>query len=205
MVHYVDLLVGRVEDELDALGLSENTLILFTTDNGTERGIVSRFRGEEVIGAKTRSTEAGIHVPLIASWPGRIAPGSSNADLIGFADFYATFAELLDVAPPHPENLDGISFLPALQGRPGQMREVLTIYSNPRPPGSERNPRVRLALDGRFKLYDDGRFYDYLADPMEAQPLELHALRAEAAQALPRLQAALDAMPPEPAHLRGAN
>ena len=85
------------------------------------------------------------------------------------------------------------------------MREVLTIYSNPRPPGSERNPRVRLALDGRFKLYDDGRFYDYLADPMEAQPLELHALRAEAAQALPRLQAALDAMPPEPAHLRGAN
>lgn len=203
MVAYMDKIVGRIEDGLEGLGLREQTLILFTTDNGTERGIASRWRGREVPGAKTRSTRAGIHVPLIASWPGIIEAGSDNHDLIGFADFYATFAELMQATPPRDRTYDGLSFLPALRGEEGTTREVLTIYCNPRPPGSERNPRVRLALDGRYKLYDDGRLFDTEVDPDETTPLEHSSLDAPAAAAYPRLQAALDAMPPEPTHLRG--
>lgn len=201
MVEYMDLLVGKIEDGLSELGLRENTLILFTSDNGTERGIVSRFRGEEVAGAKTRSTAAGIHVPLVASWPGIVAPGSHNEDLIDFSDFYATLAELTGAEPPKDREHDGISFLPALRGEAGPTREILTLYANPRPPGSDRNPRVRFAFDKRFKLYDDNRLFDCLADPDETSPLNLYELNAEAALAYPRLQAALDRMPSEPAHL----
>lgn len=203
MVAYMDHIVGRIEDGLTELGLRENTLILFTSDNGTERGIVSRFRGQEIVGAKTRSTRAGIHVPLIASWPGVVKAGTHNEDLIGFADFYATLAELTAATPPSDRVYDGLSFLPALRGEQGSTREVLTIYSNPRPPGSDRNPRVRMAFDKRFKLYDDGRLFDCLVDPDEQAPLALTELKADASRAYPRLQSALDAMPTEPAHLRG--
>ena len=200
MVEHMDRIVGRIEDGLTELGLSESTLILFTSDNGTERGIVSISRGQEIAGAKTRSTRAGIHVPLIASWPSVVEAGSHNDDLIGFADFYATLADLTGSAPPSDREYDGLSFLPTLRGETGPTREILTIYANPRPPGSERNPRVRMAFDKRFKLYDDGRLFDCLADPDEQSPLVLRELNADAARAYPRLQAALDAMPPEPAH-----
>lgn len=202
MVEYMDLLVGRIEDGLNELGLRENTLILFTSDNGTERGIVSRFRGQDVAGAKTRSTAAGIHVPLIASWPGVIAPGMRNQDLIDFSDFYATLSDLTGAQPPSDRAHDGISFLPALHGEQGPTREILTLYANPRPPGSERNPRVRFAFDKRFKLYDDHRLFDCHADPNEESPLNLYELQGEAARAFPLLQAALQAMPAEPVHLR---
>lgn len=202
MVAYTDKLVGRITSELDHLGLRENTLLLFTTDNGTERGIVSQFQGREVKGAKTRSTDAGIHVPLIASWPGQVAAGSHNDDLIDFSDFLPTFAELSDASLPAGRIIDGRSFAAQLRGEPGNPREVLTIYSNPRPPGSERNPRVRFARDKRFKLYDDGRFYDCLADPEELNPFDLAELDPARSEILRMLQAALDAMPAEPTLLQ---
>jgi arylsulfatase A len=198
MVAYMDQIVGRIEDGLLELGLRENTIILFTTDNGTEQGIVSRFRGRELAGAKTRSTDAGIHVPLIAAWPGVIPPGEANHDLIDFSDFLPTLAELGDAAIPEDRVIDGVSFATQLRGAVGSPREFITIYSNPRPPGSERNPRVRLARDKQFKLYDDGRLYDCIADPDELAPLSLAKLDPIARAAHQKLQAALDAMPDEP-------
>jgi arylsulfatase A len=197
MVAYMDQIVGRIEDGLTELGLRENTVILFTTDNGTEQGIVSRFRGRELEGAKTRSTDAGIHVPLIASWPGFIPSGATNDDLIDFSDFLPTLAALGGAAVPNDRVLDGRSFAPQLRGETGTPREVVTIYSNPRPPGSEKNPRVRLARDKRFKLYDDGRLFDCVADPDEQSPLNLAELDPVGRAAHLKLQAALDAMPAE--------
>ena len=198
MVAYVDQIVGRIEDGLSELGLNKNTVILFTTDNGTEQGIVSRFRGREVRGAKTRSTDAGIHVPLIVSWPGVISADTVNDDLIDFSDFLPTLAELGGAAIPEDRVLDGRSFAPQLRGELGSPREVVTIYSNPRPPGNERNPRVRLARDKRFKLYDDGRMYDCVADPDEQSALELAGLGPVGRTAYMKLKSALDAMPDEP-------
>jgi len=198
MVAYMDQIVGRIEDGLTELGLRENTIILFTTDNGTEQGIVSRFRGREVAGAKTRSTDAGIHVPLVASWPGVVQAGAINDDLVDFSDFLPTLAELGRASVPQDRILDGRTFAPQLLGKAGNPREVVTIYSNPRPPGSERNPRVRLARDKRFKLYDDGRLFDCVADPDELVPLDFSELDPIGRTAYLRLQAALDAMPDEP-------
>ena len=196
MVAYMDTLVGRIEDGLERLGKRENTLFLFVGDNGTDRAITSVVGGLEVQGGKARSTTAGIHVPLIASWPGRIAPGGVCSDLVDLSDFLPTLAEVMGGRPGG--ELDGRSFLPQLLGRRGRPREVLTMYSNPRPPGSERNPRVRFAFDQRYKLYDDGRLHDTRSDPLEQEPLVPGPAGVRA-----RLELALERMPPEPAYLTG--
>jgi len=196
MVQHMDAIVGRIEDGLDALGLRERTLLLFVSDNGTHRKIRSRMGELEIRGGKRRSTDAGTHVPLIASWPGKIEPGGVCEDLVDLSDFLPTLAEAIGAElPPEPE-IDGRSFLPQLLGRPGEPREVLTSYSNPRP-GEGRNPRVRFARDKRYKLYDDGRLLDTVADPEEERPLE-----GERRELRERLQRALDEMPEEPEQLR---
>jgi len=196
MVEYMDAIVGRIEDRLEELGLRERTLLLFVGDNGTDQRIRSRMGEREVRGGKRRSTDAGTHVPLIASWPGKISPGGVCDDLVDLSDFLPTLAEVMGAELPPEPAIDGRSFLPQLLGRPGNPREVLTIYSNPRP-GEGRNPRVCFARDKRYKLYDDGRLYDTVEDPLEERPLEEG--RKEIRD---RLQCALDELPEEPEHLR---
>ncbi len=202
MVEYMDKTVGRIEDRLEELGLRENTLLIFTSDNGTSRKIRSMRAGQSIQGGKALSIDAGIHVPLIASWPGVVQPEVECSDLIGFDDFLPSLAELMDAQLPADRIFDGRSFAPQLRGAEGDPREVLTIYSNPRPPGTKRNPRVRLARDHRHKLYDDGRMYDCTSDPLEEHPLDLSTLPTELRKVHRKLTDALAAMPPEPAHLR---
>ena len=198
MVAYMDAAVGRIEDGLAELGVLENTLLLFVGDNGTDRAIRSMQNGREIKGGKAHSTDAGTHVPMIISRPGTIAPGTCD-DLVDLSDFWPTLAEAIGVSIE--DGLDGRSFLPQLLGEPGDPRDVLTMYSNPRPPGTKRNPRVRFARDKRYKLYDDGRFFDTQADPDEAHPLEHGQVTRVLREMRAGLQRALDAMPREPAHL----
>lgn len=198
MMAYMDVSVGRLEDGLAELGALENTLFLFVGDNGTDNAIRSMQNGREIRGGKAYSNDAGTHVPMIASWPGTIEPGTCD-DLVDLSDFWPTFSEALGVRAE--DDLDGRSFLPQLLGKPGQPRDVLTLYSNPRPPGTKRNPRVRFARDKRYKLYDDGRFFDTHADPDEGLPLEHNQVTRVLREVRAGLQRALDAMPSEPAHL----
>ena len=72
MVAYIDKVVGKLAAKLDELGIRDNTLILFTCDNGSAGAIKSQLNGNMVQGAKGTMTDAGTHVPLIASWPGTI-------------------------------------------------------------------------------------------------------------------------------------
>ena len=202
MVAYMDTIVGRIEDGLGKLGLRENTLLLYVTDNGSPRPVRSWVGSREVKGAKGSSTDAGIRVPMIASWPGTIAPGGVCDDLVDLSDFLPTLAKVFRFELGLKWPIDGRSFLPQLLGERGDPRKVLVIYSNPRP-GEGRNPRVRFALDHRYKLYDDGRFYNTKYDPDEESPLgETTRLRSATAAMRFLLQEALDEMPPEPAHLR---
>ena len=200
MIGYVDRQVGRILDGLEELGLADDTLVLFTSDNGTHRSITSRAWGREVQGGKTRSTDAGTHVPLIAWGAGVADVGRHNGDLVDLSDLLPTLCEVASAELPADRVLDGVSFAPQLRGEVGTPRAVLTQYSNPRPPGSLRNPRARWARDHRYKLYDDGRLVDCVNDLDELDPLGL-GVEPEGVRA--RLQAALDAMPPEPEHLRG--
>ncbi len=203
MVSYMDAIVGRILAGIDELGLSERTLVIFTGDNGTHKSITSRMNGREVQGGKGRSIDAGIRVPLIAAWPGRISPGTVCEDLIDFSDFLPTLVEVTGAELPAGRVLDGRSFLPQLLGQRGRPREAIAIYSNPRPDKPGKNPRVLFARDERYKLYDDGRLFDCERDPEEESPLEGSALTVSARAAGKRLQKVLDGLPPEPPHLRG--
>ena len=116
MVSRLDKHVGDVLNTLEALGLSENTLVIFSSDNGPhlEGGADPDFFNSNgpYRGFKRDLYEGGIRVPTIAYWPGVIAPGSVNRHISAFWDLLPTACELTGTEPP--ENIDGISFLPSL-------------------------------------------------------------------------------------------
>ncbi len=120
MITRLDRDIGRILDLLDELKLSENTLVIFTSDNGpiTAGGQDPDFFDSNgpLRDRKFTLYEGGIRVPLIARWPGRIARGAVSDLVSDFADMFPTFAELAGTAAP--AGLDGVSILPTLLGRP---------------------------------------------------------------------------------------
>jgi arylsulfatase A len=177
-VEYMDDIIGRMLKRLDDLGLSENTLVLFYGDNGTlatiKTQLESNGRVAEFQGGKGDSTEAGMRVPLIARWKGQIPAGRVSDDLVESCDFLPTICEATGVSPSSMGKIDGRSFLPQLRGRKGQPREWIYTWYDPRPGhDKERWTRTeRYVFDRRWKLYEDGRLYDWAADPRETKTVE---------------------------------
>lgn len=196
MVEYADHLVGRLIDHLDKLGLAENTLVLFTGDNGTHRSLKSMLGDRVVSGGKAYPEDAGTHVPMFAHWPGHVPAGLVTDDLIEFSDFFATFADLTGWEMPAGEHFDGRSFLPQLFGGAGNARDSIFVHYD-RDPSLETVPfpRVRFARTKRFKLYADGRFYDVPYDWEEERPLSDISQVPAAAKIKARLRDVLNSMP----------
>jgi len=197
MVAYMDKQVGHLTKELDALGLRDNTLILFTGDNGTGRGATSVLEdGSEVDGEKGSTTRGGMHVPLIASWPGKMKPGTVCSDLVNMTDFLPTICEAAGVAVPKTLTLDGRSFLPQVRGEKGQPRDWIYSYWVPLRASQTSNVgnrgAVEQAFNQHFKLYSTGKFFDLDKDVEEKSPQHVADLQGESADAARKLQAALD-------------
>ncbi len=122
MISYLDEQVGALVAKLKAIGQYENTLIIFTSDNGPTYagGADTPFFDSanpfktEYGWAKGFTHEGGIRVPMLAAWPGHIAPGTKSAHLSAFYDVMPTVCEILEVKGPET---DGISFLPTLLGK----------------------------------------------------------------------------------------
>ena len=118
MIAYLDEQVGELVAKVDELGLTQSTLILFTSDNGphTEsRQDTSQFNATgPFTGYKRTLTEGGIRVPTIACWPGHVQAGTSSDHVGYFGDFFYTAADLAGTEPPY--GLDSISFAPTLRG-----------------------------------------------------------------------------------------
>jgi len=159
MVTRMDREIGSILDLLDELELAEDTLVLFTSDNGPtfNGGTDSEFfdSAAGLRGLKTQLYEGGIRVPLVARWPGRIQPGSVSDLPSAFWDFLPTFAELTGQALPTPT--DGVSILPALGGRleDQEDREYLYWEFQGRQAVRLGNWKAyRRAADGDFELYD---------------------------------------------------
>ncbi len=189
MVAYMDKIVGRIVQKLDELNLRERTLILFTGDNGTSKGIDSQMSGRIIRGGKGDTTDAGTHVPLIANWKGTTPAGKVCQDLIDFSDFIPTFAEAAGASLPERVAVDGRSFLPQLRGQEGNPRDWIFCHYEPR---WGQWKRKRFVRDKRWKLYDTGQLFDVQADPLEQNPIEPGKADTEAAVARKRLQAVLD-------------
>jgi arylsulfatase A-like enzyme len=191
MVAHADRLVGRIVAALDGSGLRESTLILFTGDNGTPRGIVSQLSGRPIPGGKGFTTASGTHVPLIAQWQGKTLPGTVCGDLIDFTDFLPTLCQASGANLPGGIPFDGRSFLPQIRGETGNPRDWIFCHYDPR--WGQWKPQ-RFAQNSRWKLYGDGSLYDIEADPDETLPLDPNRPSAEAEAARSELQAVLDRM-----------
>lgn len=196
MVNYMDALVGRLVDTLEANGLRDNTLIIFTGDNGTNADLVSEFDGQLLRGGKGYTYDHGTHVPLIANWTGQIPAGQVNRDLIAFSDFFPTMVEAAGLPAKEITDADGWSFWPQCLGQPGILREWIYGYYFPRPFAKKFDDKyahweVRYARDQRYKLYDNGDLYDTQADVLEKKVLKPQSAKRERA----KLQTVLDSYP----------
>ncbi|MBT3194492.1 MAG: sulfatase [Verrucomicrobia bacterium] len=126
----IDWAMGMIEAELSRLGIKDDTLVIFTSDNG------SRARGEggsnaPLRGTKAQTWEGGQRVPCIMRWPGRIAAGTTCEGIASATDLFATLAELTGAPLPADRTLDSISLSEAiLEGRPTK-RSVFAYYKGP--------------------------------------------------------------------------
>jgi len=188
MVAYTDKMVGRILSKLDELGLRENTLVIFTGDNGTDVSITSRMGDRKVKGGKGKTTDNGTHVPFIANWPGTIRAGVAT-DLVDFTDILPTLADLAGAELPNDIPFDGYSIVPVLKGTGRSPRDSIYCWYERNGKRDKASQHVR---DTRFKLYADGRFFDVQADPDEKQPLDTAALDAAAAMRHATFQKQLD-------------
>lgn len=165
MVTRMDGYVGRIMEKLKETGLDRNTLVFFCSDNG---GIFTQgpFGTTGPLRERKGSLyEGGIRVPMIARWPGRIAPGSVSRYPWAFFDVLPTLADLAGVRGT-PHNVDGISVAPVLFGKPGKPDRPM-YWESPERGGLQQAVRM-----GRWKAVRHGletplELYDLSSDPGE--------------------------------------
>ncbi len=143
-VMMTDAIVGEVLGALDRLGLANDTLVLFSADNGCspQAGTarlekLGHFASERSRGYKADIWEGGHRVPLLVRWPGHIAAGSRTSQPVCLTDFLATCADVLDVELPANAGEDSVSFLPLLLGQP---------------PATEPRALIHHSIDGKFAV-----------------------------------------------------
>ncbi|NIP18618.1 MAG: sulfatase-like hydrolase/transferase, partial [Xanthomonadales bacterium] len=168
----VDAMIGRVLEALDRAGMRENTLVIFSSDNGPVwyAPDVEKYGHDSsggLRGMKGDAWEAGHRMPFIVRWPGTVSPGTTSERLVCFTDLLATFAAIVGAELPGEAGPDSFSFLDALEGGQagqGPVRESLVTVS----------ARGALAIQKDGWKYIDrlgsGGFSDRLLDPESLRP-----------------------------------
>ena len=169
MVALVDKDVGRVMQKLKDLGIADNTLVIFSSDNGANDECIQPLGSTGGLrGYKRMLYEGGIRAPFIARWPGKIQPGTTSDMLTTFVDFMPTVADVIGAAAP--SGTDGISILPTLLGQK-QTKLHDSLYFEIYEPYFQQSVRL-----GDWKGYRLGtkaplELYDLKADPAEMENL----------------------------------
>ncbi len=184
MITRLDREIGRLLAMVDEFGLREKTIVVFSSDNGP---LWERFGGTDsaffnstggLRGQKGGYHEAGVRVPCIVRWTGRIAPGTVNDRVTGFEDWMPTFLELAGAKDATPKGIDGISFAPTLLGRKQPERPFL--YREAQAYGGQQYLRVGNWKAFRTNLNPPGArgakvpvppldLYDLATDPTESR------------------------------------
>lgn len=130
MITRLDRYVGNVLRTLDELGIADNTLVIFTSDNGTthlgQEVDYNFFKSVgELRGLKGSLYEGGVRVPTVVRWPGKVAAGSSSDFVSGFEDWMPTLLDSLGAKSDVPNGVDGVSLLPTLLGEKQAERDYL--------------------------------------------------------------------------------
>ncbi|WP_234042134.1 sulfatase family protein [Persicirhabdus sediminis] len=177
-VMHTDAVAGRIIQAVDDNGLRENTIVVFTADNGCSAAPANSSKLESEFGHyssgpfrgyKRHIWEGGHRVPFIVRWPAKVAAGSTSSDLIGLNDLMATCAEITGVAMPAGAGPDSISMLPSLTGGHSSRQDLIHHSSSGR--FAIRKGKWKLALcayDGKSAHPDAGapefQLYDMEAD-----------------------------------------
>lgn len=194
MVSYMDHQLGQLIEKLKELGKYENTLILFSSDNGPSFAgganpdwfNASEFRVAHGYG-KGFLHEGGIRVPMIASWPGRIEAGSETGILSAFYDIFPTFCEIARIDPEVP--VDGISMVPTLLGKGKQQEHDFLYWGFPEYGGQQA---VRLEnWKGIRKNMQKGNLEIELYD-LENDPKEMNNLAAQNPEMVERIRTIME-------------
>lgn len=215
----LDYNIGRILSRLDELGLRENTLVIFTSDNGTPARQGSRDTGRRstendtagsngaLRGWKWHLYEGGVRVPFIARWPGVVPRGKTDtSSVLNVSDLAPTFAHLAGTRMPVGYSYDGVDIENALRGRPFVRDEPMYWYlpvANRRGPPiavRHRNWKLLMEFDGT-----NPELFDLSSDPNEQhnlaaqQPALLERLSAQAREWLATLPRPLDRVSEKPA------
>jgi len=155
MVHSMDDAVGTLLDTLDRLKLTENTIIVFFSDNGgnmyNEVDGTTPTSNAPLRGGKATMYEGGTRVPCVVSWPGIVQPGSRSDEIIRGCDFHPTLLDALGLKPAANRKFDGISILPAWKG--GTLERKATFTYFPHSPGvPDWMPPAVSVTSGDWKL-----------------------------------------------------
>ncbi|OVE74163.1 hypothetical protein BVX94_01250 [bacterium B17] len=131
MVNYVDKSIGRLIAKLEELNIRDNTLIIFTGDNGTDAPVKTKWNGRTVKAGKGRMTDNGVRVPLIVSWPKGKQSGVVSDELVDFSDMLPTMCEAAGIKPFEDVTIDGVSLWGAFNGKKDREKPYAYIWYNP--------------------------------------------------------------------------
>ena len=172
MVAYTDKIIGKIMAKLNEFNLTDNTIIIFTGDNGTHPSIHTRTKDGVIQGGKGNTIDAGIHVPLVISWPRMKRKGLTYDELIEFSDFFPTLADIVD----KKVDADGTSFYSLLAGKKQHPRTRAFVHYDPRWGDRVNQYRNQFIMTTDYKLYQDGKFYNISSDIREKHPLDSDSL-----------------------------
>ncbi|MBS0450526.1 MAG: sulfatase-like hydrolase/transferase [Proteobacteria bacterium] len=188
MIHHMDEGIGWIMQALEKAGMADNTLVVFTSDNGGER-----FSDNwPLVGGKMDLTEGGIRVPWIAHWPDMIRPGGTSEQLCMTMDWSATMLDAAGVAADANHPLDGVSLMPVLRDASHSFARPLHWRMNHRGQRAMRDGEWKyLRVDGNDYLFNIPQDERERANQAKKEPGRLDAMRAA-------WEAWNDTMPPIP-------
>jgi arylsulfatase A-like enzyme len=204
MVRYADHLLGKLVAHLDATGVRKNTIIVWTTDNGTHGKMQNNLNGRLVPGGKALTTENGVNAPFIVNCPGLVPQAKTSDALVDFTDMLQTFADLAGGQPEAGYTYDGFSLKDVFLGKAeASKREwILAMGSEPARMTDKGVQNVfyfrdRVVRDARFKLFvDTNRKPEKLVDLSKDLEEENNLMgNPEYDEVLNRLTAIIDTLP----------
>jgi len=192
MVRNLDRNVGKILKTLKDEGLEQNTLVIFTSDNGGAGYIGLPEINKPYRGFKSTFFEGGVHAPFFMRWPGQIAPGSHYPFPVGHIDIFATAAAAAGAQVPRDRVIDGVDLTPYLQGK---------VQGRPHQMLFWRSGQYKVVLDGDWKLQSSEAqskvwLYNLAVDPTEKD--ELSRREPQRTRAMLALIAAQDAQSVKP-------
>ncbi|WFB34486.1 sulfatase-like hydrolase/transferase [Kiritimatiellota bacterium B12222] len=175
MIAYMDKLTGELLEEIESLGIRENTYVFFIGDNGTDTHATRQTIEGTVTDGKRDLTDGGTHVPFIVWGPASIPQGERAHDLVDITDMFPTICALAGIPIPEDIPYRGRSIVPQMAGRRGAPRAWV----------HQGIGNKQSIFDGKWRLRSDGLLHDARALPIETQ---VTSTSADSLQATNRLQ-----------------